>query len=80
MSVLDYVNDEWLVFLTHTSKNCGAIQSTAHARHEDISRVIVEGMNRARSPPQFGPNDSSVVRCFLGTRGDNENSIGVGSS
>lgn len=47
MGVLDHVRAERSVLPTNMSEHCGVFETTAHVRHEDICRVIAEGLARA---------------------------------
>lgn len=76
MHVLDHVRVERLVFHMTMSENCAVVETTAHARHEDICRVIAERLDRARSLPLFGANEYPAVGCSSGTSGDHGDSRG----
>lgn len=80
MPLPGHVRTEGLLFCSNTSKQYGFIETTAHGRHEDIRRVITEGLDRARSLLEFGTNGNSEVGGSSVTRGDGGNTTGGGVS
>lgn len=59
-----------LSVLCNLSKHSYVIETMAPARHEDIRRVIAEGLDRPRSLPELGATNNSVVGDSSGTSGD----------
>lgn len=59
--VLDHVPAKGLMFCTNNFENCGVNETTARARLGEIYRVIAQGLDCARSLPNFSSNDSSVA-------------------
>lgn len=78
--VLDHVRAEALVYRTKISKHYGVIKTTRRARHEDIIRVIAEGLYCDWSLPQCRAHDSSAAGGSSGTSSDGRSSSAAGTS
>lgn len=62
------------------SEYCNAVAAATENRcSENIRQVIVEGLDFARSPPEYGATENSFVGSLAGTR-DNGSVLGCARS
>lgn len=68
------------MFHASMSNQCEVVSTTARQRHEEIRRVIAEGLDRDQSLPAFGASESSTIGCSFGSHGDSRASRDAGAS
>lgn len=82
MQVLGHDGSKRLVFRANISEHFEVVETTGHARHDDIGRLIAKGLSRARGLPEIRFSVNSAVRGFSCASGDDRGSScrGVSSS
>lgn len=61
MVFLDYLCAEGLVLCVSMPEHFDVVETIMHARHEDICRIMAEGLDGAHSVLRIGANDNSAV-------------------